>query len=233
MRILVTRPEPDATRTADRLRALGHEPVISPLLVIASNAPPAGLPDPAALVLTSRNAVKALSLWSQASHWCDRPLFVTGRGTSEAACSAGFTDLRSADGDAKDLASLVMSGVGPDVGPILYPAARDRSDTFVAQLRAAGYDIHVVEAYRADVVPAFDAGVREALRSGRIDVVLLYSRRTAEAYRRAIERAGLESAVRRIRICALSHRVAEPLAGLIDKVDVASHPDEGALLALL
>jgi uroporphyrinogen-III synthase len=233
MRVLVTRPEPDAKRTADRLRTLGHDPVIAPLLVIASHAPPADLPDPAALVLTSRNAVTALSRWPQASHWRDRPVFVTGRGTGEAACSAGFTDVRSADGDANDLAALVMSGTAPDVGPILYPAARDRSDTFVAPLRAAGYDIRVVEAYRADVVPAFDAGVREALRSGRIDVVLLYSRRTAEAYRRAAERAGLESAVRRIRICALSHRVAEPLANFVDPVDVARHPDEAALLALL
>lgn len=233
MRILVTRPEPDAARTAERLRTLGHEPVIAPLLVIVPNAPPADIADPAALVLTSRNAVTALSGWPQASHWHDRPVFVTGRGTGEAARAAGFADVRSADGDADDLAARVMSEVGPEVGPILYPAARDRADTFMAKLRAAGYDIRVVEAYRADIVPAFDADVREALRSGRIDVVLLYSRRTAEAYRRAVERAGLESAVRRIRICALSHRVAEPVASLVDTVDVARHPDEDGLMALL
>ena len=32
MRLLVTRPEPDATRTAETLRARGHDVLVAPLL---------------------------------------------------------------------------------------------------------------------------------------------------------------------------------------------------------
>jgi uroporphyrinogen-III synthase len=233
MRLLVTRPEPDATRTAQRLRALGHEPVIAPLLAIRFNPPPADLPEPAALMLTSRNAVQAVSRWPQASRWRDRPLFVTGRGTGEAAAGAGFTDVRSADGDAADLAAFLMSSVGPGMRPILYPAARDRSEAFLEGLAAEGYDIRIVEAYRAETVDAFDPAVCEELRFSRIDGVLLYSRRTAEAFRRAVERARLAGEAAGIRLFVLSSRVAEPLAGLGADVVVAAHPDEESLLALL
>ena len=34
MRLLVTRPEPDATRQAEKLAARGHEAVLAPLLLI-------------------------------------------------------------------------------------------------------------------------------------------------------------------------------------------------------
>ena len=32
LRLLVTRPEPDATRTADELRAKGHDVMVAPML---------------------------------------------------------------------------------------------------------------------------------------------------------------------------------------------------------
>ncbi len=233
VRILVTRPEPDAARTAERLRALGHEPVIAPLLFIRFNPPPAELPEPAALMLTSRNGVEAVSRWPQAARWRDLPLFVTGRGTGEAAMGAGFTDVRSADGDAADLAAFLMSKVGPETAPILYPAARDRSETFLEGLAANGYDIRAVEAYRAEAAGSFEPAVCEELRFSRIDGVLLYSRRTAEAFRRVAEQARLTGAVAGTRLYALSARVAEPLAGLGADVVVADRPDEDSLLALL
>jgi uroporphyrinogen-III synthase len=233
MRILVTRPEPDGEKTAAKLRALGHEPVIASLLTVVFAGPPAGLAEPAALVLTSRNAVRALSRWPPAAGWRDRPVFVTGRGTGEAAERAGFANVMSADGDAADLAALVMAEIGPEVRPILWPAARDRSEGFLEGLRAKGYDIRVVEAYRAEIAASLDPAVCRELRSSRIDAVLLYSRRTAEAFHRAVEQAGLASAVAGTRILALSSRVAEPLGELGADIAVAPYPDEDSLLALL
>lgn len=233
MRILVTRPAADGEKTADRLRALGHEPVLAPLLDIVAAAPPADLPEPAALLLTSRNAVRAVALWPEAARWRERPVFVTGRGTGDSAAQAGFKNIRSADGDAVDLAALVMSEIGPEVRPILYPAARDRSEVFLERLRAEGYDILVIEAYRADIATMFDPQVCEALRFSRIDAVLLYSRRTSEGFRQAVERAGLAGALGGLRLYVLSARVAEPLDGLGAEIVVAGRPDEDSLLALL
>jgi uroporphyrinogen-III synthase len=233
MRILVTRPAADSEKTAARLRGLGHEPVLAPLLDIVAAAPPADPPEPAALLLTSRNAVRAVARWPEAAGWRERPVFVTGRGTGDAATQAGFKDIRSADGDADDLVALVISEIGPEVRPILYPAARDRSEAFLESLRAKGYDILVIEAYRAELTATLEPAVCEALRSSRIDAVLLYSRRTAEGFRQAVERAGLAGALGGLRLCALSARVAEPLGGLGAEIVVARRPDEDSLLALL
>jgi len=233
MRILVTRPEPDAEKTAAKLRALGHEPVMAPLLTVDFVAPPVDPVEPAALMLTSRNAVRAISRWPQAAGWRNRPAFVTGQGTGDAARHAGFADVRSADGDATELAALVIAEIGPAFRPILYPVARDRSEGFVDVLRADGYEVHVVEAYRAKIAASLDPAVCEALRLSRIDAVLLYSRRSAVAFRQAVEGAGLTTLPGGMRLYALSARVAEPLGGLGGEIVVAPHPDEDSLLALL
>jgi uroporphyrinogen-III synthase len=62
MRILVTRPEPDATRQAELLAARGHEPVVAPLLLIEpATCVPLELEGAQALIATSRNALRALA----------------------------------------------------------------------------------------------------------------------------------------------------------------------------
>ncbi|MCG8401015.1 MAG: uroporphyrinogen-III synthase, partial [Firmicutes bacterium] len=38
MRLLVTRPEPDAEALAERLRALGHEVLVAPMLPVVPRA---------------------------------------------------------------------------------------------------------------------------------------------------------------------------------------------------
>jgi len=233
MRVLVTRPEPDAAETAEKLRALGHEPVIAPFLRVIFAVPPADLPDPAAILLTSRNGARALSHWPQAAGWLGRPVLVTGHATAEAARRIGFKDVRSAGGDAADLADLVMSQIGNDGGPILFPAARDRSEGFLSALRAAGYVICLVEAYGAEMETAIDPVIEDAIRTGSIDGILFYSRRTAVAFRTLAEREGFAKDLKGVAFFALSDRVAAPLRGLSAAIYLAEHPDEGSLLALL
>ena len=60
MRLLLTRPEPDAQRTAAALRAQGHDVIIAPLLRIEP-APDAeiGTGPWAAILITSANAAPA------------------------------------------------------------------------------------------------------------------------------------------------------------------------------
>ena len=62
VRLLLTRPEPDAARTAAALRARGHEPIVAPLLAIeiVSDAD-LGAGPWAAILVTSANAVRAIA----------------------------------------------------------------------------------------------------------------------------------------------------------------------------
>lgn len=233
MNILITRPEPDAAETAKQLRALGHMPVMAPLLVIVFAPPPKDNPNPAAIILTSRNGVRALSSWPDATRWRDLPVFVTGRATAEAARGAGFTDVRSAAGNAADLAKLVTTELGKNVGPILYPAARDHSRALLEGLSANGYDIRIVEAYAAEMKTRFAPEILTAIRGQSIDGVLIYSNRTASALRLIIEREDIAENLGKMAIFALSERAAEPLRGLSAEIHIAKKPEEDALLALL
>jgi len=233
MRVLVTRPEPDATETGKRLLALGHEPVMAPLLRIVFANPPTDISDPAAIILTSRNGVRALTHWPKVAFWLDRPVFVTGRATADAARGAGFADVRSAAGNAADLAKLVMSEFGRDVGPILYPAARDHSGALLSELGANGYDIRVVEAYSAELVITLEPAIRTAIHNQSIDGVLIYSNRTAVALRTLLDREKIAGNISRMVIFALSERAAEPLRDLAPEIQIAKKPEEDALLALL
>ena len=93
MRVLVTRPEPDATRQAERLAARGHEPVLAPLLAIesATDTPPE-LEGAQALIVTSRNALRALASHPDLATALQLPLFAVGEATAKAATDLGFTN---------------------------------------------------------------------------------------------------------------------------------------------
>jgi uroporphyrinogen-III synthase len=227
MRLLVTRPEPDATRTAGRLRELGHSVLVEPLLSISFSPAPAGLPAPGALIVTSQNGLRALASWPQAAAWRGLPLFVAGPATGRAAREFGFSDVRTGASDAGTLAAIVIAA--RPRGPLIYAAARDRAGALGGGLAAAGYDVRVVEAYRAEIAPRFAPEVREALAGHSVDGVLLYSRRTAAAFRDLAMAAGIRFAG--LTMFALSAQVAEMIPEIPARI--APRPDEDALLALI
>src|SRR5690606_35988892 len=100
MRVLVTRPQPDASRTAAILESLGHEVMVDPLLNLEPMVTemPAGPFD--ALAATSANAMRIAATLSGVDALRDLPLFPVGTHTACAASEAGFMDVRDADGDA-------------------------------------------------------------------------------------------------------------------------------------
>src|SRR5919108_2899154 len=109
MRLLVTRPEPDNERTAASLRAMGHEPLLAPMLRIEM------LPDadlggkPAAILLTSANGARALAAHPRLPEFLSVPILAVGRTSADAARGAGFADVTSADGDAAALVRLAAT----------------------------------------------------------------------------------------------------------------------------
>lgn len=234
MRLLVTRPEPDAGRTAAALRAHGHAVIVAPLLRIDAivDAEIGGGPW-AAVLITSANAAVAI-----AGHQClpelrRLPVFAVGDRSAEAMRIAGFDDVTSADGVANDLAVLVAARLKPPA-PLLYLAGIDRSGDLAGALGERGFRIRTVAIYRAVVAPGLPRAVAAALAQG-VDGVLHFSRRSAEAYVNAARGAGLlDRALQKpIHFC-LSAQIGEPLAraGGGD-IRVAPQPVEAALIGLI
>ena len=233
MRLLLTRPQADAERTAAELRARGHDVIVAPLLRIEP------LPDAAigagpwtAILLTSANAATAMAAHPGAAALRALPVFATGRQSAAAMAVAGFADVTSAEGNVNDLAAFVAAHLKPPAR-LLYLAGEDRAGDLAGDLAARGFAVDTVVVYQAVAAEELPPAATAALRSG-LDGVLHFSRRSAEAYIAAARRGGLSAAaIKPVHFC-LSAQVAEPLAraGAAD-VRIAARPTAAALTALI
>jgi uroporphyrinogen-III synthase len=231
MRIFVFRPQSDAQRSAQAIRARGHEPVLAPLFTLARlpDAAPEG--DFAAIVLTSGNAVPALTEGPAA--WRELPVFSVGARTAEAARAAGFGDARSAGGDRHDLAELIGSNM-PAGARLLLIVGRDRHEDLPEVLTKAGFSVDIWTAYAAEAVATLPKEAAKAIVDGQVDAALHYSPRGAETFVRLTNAVHLGDEAMALTHVALSAEVAAPLiAAGADTVLVAEHPEEAALLAAL
>jgi len=227
----VTRPEPDGERTAEKLRARGHDVTVAPLLRVETVA--FELPEQAvgAVVMTSANAARAVTRHPARDLITALPAFTVGRHTADAARAAGFGDVRSADGAREDLVRFIATRAAGTGERLLYLAGEDRAGEL--DVAAHGLSVLTVVAYRAVKVEQFPPDVVAALASGKIDGVLHFSRRSAQAYLDCAARAGLlDRALAPAHLC-LSRQISAPLAAAgVVAIRVAPRPEEAALIAL-
>lgn len=228
MRVLVTRPREQGERTAARLAALGHEPLLAPLLSVR----PTGAPPPRgpfdALIATSANAAPALAGFDRTL-----PVFAVGERTAAAVRAAGFADMRAAEGDASRLAALV-AGALPATARLLHVAGRERKSEPEAALAARGFTVETFVAYEAVAAQALPEILARALRERALDAALHYSRRSAETALALARAAALADAFLSLRHLCLSQDVAAPLREQrTARLIVAEEPDEAALFTAL
>jgi uroporphyrinogen-III synthase len=233
VRILITRPEPDASRTGARLTALGHSVLIDPLLTLepaAIGSVPGG--PFAAVAATSANALRVARKLDAIEPLRSLPLFAVGAHTGEAARAAGFATVTVADGDATALARLLLERMQPG-SRVLHLAGAHRAQDLAPTLATGGITVVTLVVYRMRPAKEFSAAVVAALSASAIDAALHYSPRSAATFVALIEKQGLSMAARRLRHLCLSAAVAEPLRSLGAAAEVAARPDEAALIELL
>ncbi|HEX4172386.1 MAG TPA: uroporphyrinogen-III synthase [Acetobacteraceae bacterium] len=228
--ILITRPEPGATETAARVAALGHRPILAPLLVVQSRNVPLPTPDRVqAILVTSGNAIPSL-------HDSHRrvPLLAVGEATAARARAAGFTRVRSADGDASGLAALVANCCDPGGDPLLLVSGRGQGQGLASALRDRGFRVVRRTVYAAIPAGSLPDHARDAIGNGTVQTVLLFSAETARQCVRLLREARLRDAVRAIEALAISQPTAMALRALPwRRIRVADRPNQDALLAML
>jgi uroporphyrinogen-III synthase len=223
MRVLVTRPAEDARATAEALRKRGHEPILAPLFSIRPlQADFGGRFD--AVVATSANALRALDAHS-ANRLAKTPLFAVGDATAAAGRARGFHDIRSARGDADDLARLVQLAL-PTGGRMLRLAGRDRRDAPFMTLSPT-YQFTLVETYEAVAEDALPPDVSAMLHRGAIGAVLHFSPRAAKHFADLME--ALPPAPDLLHVCISAAARDQRFT----RVRVAARPTTDALLAAL
>jgi uroporphyrinogen-III synthase len=218
MRIWITRAEPGASRTAEKLRALGHEPVVAPLLEVHALPGAIDLDGVAALAFTSANGVRA---FAERSHERSLPVFAVGDATAAAARKAGFAGVASAEGALDALADLIAAHAASLKGTVLAPGPREPAGDLPRALAAQGVTARALALY--ETLPVFPPK-----GMGPVDAVLIHSPKAGE--RLAVVLGGETGPA----AYCISPAAAAPLAGHpFARIEWAARPDEDSLLALL
>ena len=212
-RLFILRPEPGASATVERARALGLDAEPMPLFKVEPlewQAPEAGSFD--ALLLTSANAVR-----HGGEKLCDYrglKVLAVGEATASAAREAGFDIKATGESGVERLLYSFESDL-----KLLHLAGEDRVDADTQQ------EIIAVPVYRAAELPEPQGFARIAGQA-----VAVHSPRAA---RRLAELAG-QAAIDRgeVRVAAISAAAASAAGNGWERCEAAEKPDDGALLAL-
>jgi uroporphyrinogen-III synthase len=236
MRILVTRPAEDAKRQADQLRALGHSPIILPLLEVAfPRLTPLALDGVQGIIVTSRNGLRGLQANDAFEDTKTLPLYCVGEGTAELAAELGFVRVITGGGRASELVPVIRHAARPGDGALLYMTGQHLAYDLETPLKQAGFLVPRVICYEAhELHPSRAAKLAEMVRQREIQAIILMSPRMAGIFARIIRRFEVEEEARAITCYCYSEAIAnslEDINGLT--IAISSHPKEAELMRLI
>jgi len=234
MRLLLTRPEPDAGREAAALTALGHDTVRAPLLKIEFLSDvPLPLEGAQAVVITSRNALRALASHPALDQVLELPVFAVGEATAWAARELGFSEVTIGPGTGAGLPPIIRREVHPGKGPLVHIGAEKVAFDLKGALEEDGFELRRAILYRSHAVDTLPDEVVSGLKTGEIEGVLLLSPRTARTFARLAQGNGLVTEAKGLVCYCLSKAIAEAVEPLGFAVRVPTFAREEDLLALL
>jgi uroporphyrinogen-III synthase len=235
MRLLVTRPEPDASELKAHLVARGHEVLIEPLVTISfDEGDPIELEGVQALIATSRNGLRALARRPAIEQARALPVFAVGPGTAATGRALGFEQVIRGPSGARELVALIVERAEVNGGPLLHLAGDTLAFDFAPELRRLGFHVVRPVVYTTAAANRLSGSTVSRLFDGLIGGVLLLSPRTADVYTSLINKHGLVTASRHIVHFCLSAAVAERLAPLEPvKAAIAAQPSLQEMLALV
>ncbi len=225
--VLITRPEPAASATAERVARIGFFPVVAPMLVVAAARLPRPRPPLQAILVTSANAVPALGAFDRTTM-----LLAVGDATADHARRAGFSNVHSAGRDAEALVVLAARLCHPGRGPLFLASGAGQGLALAATLRAAGFDLRRGVAYGTRAATVLPQVAIDALEGTRLRHAMFFSAATARAFVACmVSRAGQLGGMEALAISSQTAVALNPLPWL--RIRVASHPNQDELVALL
>ncbi|MEO0465728.1 MAG: uroporphyrinogen-III synthase [Pseudomonadota bacterium] len=227
--VIITRAEPGAGETAQRVREMGLRPVLSPMLALDAMALDDGLnmETAAGLVFTSANGVRFHAARFGAADitaWC------VGPATELAAKRAGFSCVRTAHGDSDTLRAFIADHADPKDGPLFHVANVDAAGQLAEGLRHSGFDVVFAPLYRTVPAAKFSAKARAVLSDVDSGVLLVHSAKGAAAADAALSDQNTSA----ISLVVVSENAARPLTRRDwAAISIAESPNEDALLTAL
>ncbi len=230
---LVIRPQPDADRDVAWLHRYRVPALASPAM--QGTRLNAEMPNPdgfGGVIFTSRHAVDALYVSAGCKGWCNKPTFVVGNATAEAARKAGFDWVIMGSGGGRGLVPVLAKYYASRAMPLFWPSAEDIGFDIAASL--AAIDLAVVRwpVYRMDPVEAICTPVRSALATHTIGAVIGMSARSVRLFRDALYRESAALDLQHVSLIAGSNVIAEAAGAGWREILVARQPRRSRLLAI-
>lgn len=222
--ILITRPEPAASRMAEDLRAShpGVAVLVAPLMRIAHEGTLPPLDGSEALIFTSRHGVEGFCRLCARR---DLRAYAVGEATAGAARARGLRAV-AAGGDAEALLARIAAAGDP--GPFLHPRGRHVAADIAGALRARGHEATEAVVYSQEALP-LSRGARAALAGDAPVLLPLMSPRSGRLF---FAEAGEIRAP--LLVAAISRNAAQSVPeGAATRLIVAQSPDAHAMKAAI
>lgn len=179
--VVITRPIEDAHDYAAELHETGYETVIEPMLEIK----PVQFDEPdlavyGGILVTSANAIHLYKRCGGGVS--DVPVYCVGKHTGQAASDVGFSNVVSVDGTGEDLLAHVLELDGAKEREFLHICGKHVAFPIVERLIEVGIAAERLVVYESVQSERFSDQFLEHMRSGKVDAVTFFSKRTAEAF---------------------------------------------------
>jgi len=163
-----------------------------------------------------------------------KTLYTVGDATAALARDVGFKHIRSAAGTVDHLVDLIGPAVADASKQLTYVCGRDRKGGLESKLRTKGWQVNVAIRYHSNRADYFSPDILTAIESQTIDAVLLYSNRTAEAFKAFIEQHKLSQPANLIKLFCLAKSIESVFdrSGKIQLI-VVEKPNEQSMFEAL
>lgn len=225
--VLITRPEPQASRFAEAVRQrFGRrvEPILSPLMEARFTGAAIPMEKFGAVIFTSETGVLSARQSRHQGADLPRTAFCVGDRTAEVAAECGF-DPVSANGDAQDLLALLLGN--RIFAPFLHLRGKESRGEIVGQLQ--GHDLAATELITYEQIPRdLSPDALKVLETDSPVLVPLFSPKTAHQWSEAIRLRPIRAELIHF---ALSPAVAAELSA--GSVHIADRPSQANLLDVM
>lgn len=227
--IIVTRAEPGASETAERLAARGLKAILAPMLSLVE-LPETQMLEPSALsglVFTSANGVRTYAARRSDRHL---PAWCVGPATAQAARDQDFETVHESAGNAVDLAHFIAAKAPRGDSPLLHVANAAAAGALKETLGSLGYSAVFAPLYEMRPADALPSEVTASFEQSDATIILSHSQKGGRAFAELASTNALTNCLG----VAISDRASEPLERLnLKAIYTAEAPNEDGLFAAL
>ncbi len=203
-KILITRPEQDAKTLSRKLKELGYEPILLPMMKINFTTETLNLENIDRLIFTSANGVRAfVNQLDKNTPW-QLPVYAVGEKTAGTLKSFGFKHIFTAQGNAEKLYQLILSHA-PKTQFLYHARASNHPHKLAERLEKQGFQVRKQNLYHTVERTNLPKDFIDLLP--QLKAIMLFSPRTAKVFLQLLQKIDWHKHIYDINFVCLSVQV--------------------------